>query len=237
MKDPDLIFLEECDNEQLKALIDILVFDKDGKKRFSEEISSTQKFIQNYPNNNKALIPEIINEIQLFGGNTIANKLRGHGIPYREVLEDVCDRVKVNYNKKLPTDILERELLKKIAVSTIDKMTEEDIKKFDANLNKDRLMKAVMNDNGPILAAISAIVVQQLSKQAAQKGALMLFGRVLAPRVLVFAVPVLNALAILWTFYDIAGPAYRVTIPFVMTVALLRSKLLSTDEYMNNIFA
>lgn len=237
MKDPDLIFLEDCDNEQLKTLIDILVYDKDGNKRYTESISSTQKFDMYYPNRVKDLIPEIVNEIQLFGGNTIANKLRGHGVYYREILEDVCDKMKVNYNKKLSTPLLEMELLRKVAMNAVENMSEDDIKVFDENLDKDKLMKAVMAGNGPILTALTAIIVQQVTRQAAKSGTMMLFGRVLAPRIVAFAVPVINALALAWAIYDIAGPAYRVTIPFTITTAFLRRQLEQKDSQELNLFA
>lgn len=236
MQDTDLLFLSECDNDQLKTLVDILVFDKDGKKRYAEQLSNTKQFCENYPTNVKALLPEVVNEIQLFGGNTFVNMVRRHGVPYRTILEDVCDRLKVNYNKKLSTLLLERELLRKVAVTVVEKMTEEDIKKFDENLDKTRLLDSLMSDNGAAMMTIIAIIVAQVSKQAATKGALMLFGRALSQRAITLAVPVLNILAALWTVADIASPAYRVTIPFVLTTAFLRSQL-ETPEDTNNLFA
>lgn len=236
MQDTDLLFLSECDNDQLKALVDILVFDKDGKKRYAEQLSNTKLFCENYPNNIKAFLPEIVNEIQLFGGNTFVNLVRRHGVSYRIILEDVCDRLKVNYNKKLPTNLLEAELLRKVAVTVVEKMSEEDIKKFDENLDKTRLLDSLMSDNGAATMTIIAIVVAQISKQAATKGSLMLFGRVLSQRALTVAVPVLNILAALWTVADIASPAYRVTIPIVLTTAFLRRQL-EMPEATSNLFA
>lgn len=217
-------------------MVDILVFDKDGKKRYAEQLSNTKLFCENYPTNVKALLPEVVNEIQLFGGNTFVNMVRRHGVPYRTILEDVCDRLKVNYNKKLSTLLLERELLRKVAVTVVEKMTEEDIKKFDENLDKTRLLDSLISDNGAAMMTIIAIVVAQVSKQAATKGALMLFGRALSQRALVIAVPVLNVLAALWTVADIASPAYRVTIPFVLTTAFLRRQIEMPEE-TNNLFA
>lgn len=236
MQDTDLLFLSEGDNDQLKTLVDILVFDKDGKKLYAEQLSNTKLFCENYPDNVKAFIPEIVNEIQLFGGNTLVNMVRCHGVPYRTILEDVCDRMKVNYNKKLPTSLLETELLRKVALTVVEKMTEEDIKKFDENLDKTRLMDSLMSDNGAAMMTIIAIIVAKVSKQAATKGAFMLFGRALSQRVITLAVPVLNILAALWTVADIASPAYRVTIPFVLTTAFLRRQL-ETPEDTNNLFA
>ena len=36
LKDKDLEFLEECSNEDLKVLADLLVYDKDNNPRYSE---------------------------------------------------------------------------------------------------------------------------------------------------------------------------------------------------------
>ena len=190
MIDKDLKVLEECSNDQLKSLVDILVFDKDGKTRFSESLTNTKAFKECYPDNLKPMIPAIINEFQLFGGNSLVNLVRRHGVPYREILEDVCDRLKVNYNKKLSTELLEAELLRKVAVTVVEKMSEEDIKAFDAKLDKTRLIDAVLNDAGGSVLAISAIVVSQFSKQLGTQ-ALKLFGQALASRLTAFAVPVL----------------------------------------------
>ena len=236
MIDKDLKVLDECSNDQLKSLVDILVFDKDGKTRISESLTNTKAFQECYPDNLKPMIPAIINEFQLFGGNSLVNLVRGHGVPYREILEDVCNRLKVNYNKKLSTELLEAELLRKVAVTVVEKMSEEDIKAFDAKLDKTRLMDAVLNDAGGSVLAISAIVVSQFSKQLGTQ-ALKLFGQALATRVTAFAVPVLNALAILWTVYDIASPAYRVTVPFTITVAFIRKQMRVSSEDLCNLYA
>lgn len=236
MRDIDLQVLEDCTTEQLKSLVDILVFDKDGKTRFSESLSSTKAFKECYPDNLKLMVPAIINEFQLFGGNTIANIVRGHGVPYREILEDVCNRLKVNYNKKLSTELLETELLRKVAVTVVEKMSEEDIKAFDAKLDKTRLMNAVLNDAGGSVLAISALVISQFSKQVGTQ-VLKVFGQVLAARITAFAVPVLNAFAILLSVYDIASPAYRVTVPFTLTVAFIRKQMRTSSEDLRDIFA
>lgn len=235
MQDQDLIFLKDCSNEQLKSLIDIVVYDKDGKPRYTESLSDTQQFCENYPNNIKALIPQIVNEIQLYGGNSIVNKLRGHGVPYREVLEDVCKRLKVNFNKKLATPLLETELLRKVAVTAVEKMSEEDIKKFDNDLDKSKLMNAVLSDKGSALMTIVAVIVAQFSRQAAIKGGIMLFGRLIAPRFLLLAVPAINVIAALWAVVDIASPAYRVTIPFTIMTAFIRRQL-TTQCDIDNLF-
>lgn len=238
MLDRDLEFLNNCTNEQLKTLVDILVFDKDGKPRISESLSTTKSFREYYPNDLKQLIPGIIDEIQRFGGNTLFNALRGHGVSYREILEDVCDKLKVNYNKKLSVELLEAELLRKVAVTVIEKMTDEDIKKFDEGLDKRRLLDAIANGNGPAIMAIVAVLISQFGQQLG-KGVLMVFGRALAPRIVAFANPVLMIGAAVWTALDIASPAFRVTVPFTITTAFIRRQMNAgtEDDMIKNIFS
>lgn len=136
MTDKDLAFLKECSNEQIKLLADFIIYDTDGKKRITEEISNTKEFQLYYPNNMLALLPSIINELQLFGGNSIANSIRKHGVSYRTILEDVCNLLKVNYQKNIPTDLLEQYLLQKVLVMSVDKMSENDIHHISDKLTK-----------------------------------------------------------------------------------------------------
>ena len=50
LKDKDLEFLEECSNEDLKVLADLLVYDKDNNPRYSETLSRTRLYKESYPN-------------------------------------------------------------------------------------------------------------------------------------------------------------------------------------------
>lgn len=95
MEDKNLEFLSNCSNENIKLLADFLVYGSDGKARLTEELSAKQSYRENYPNNMVAIVPDIVDELQRFGGNTIMNMLNGHGAPYRTILEDVCKKLKV----------------------------------------------------------------------------------------------------------------------------------------------
>ena len=64
LEDKDLEFLKDCANEDLKALADLLVFDKDGKKRWNEKLSSKKSYMENYPNTLKNAVDDIILELQ-----------------------------------------------------------------------------------------------------------------------------------------------------------------------------
>ena len=45
--DEDLNFLGELSNEELEPLLNLLIFDKDNKKRFTEQITSDVRYIKN----------------------------------------------------------------------------------------------------------------------------------------------------------------------------------------------
>ena len=65
----------------------------------------------------------IAEELQRFGGNSIVNVLRGgEGVLYREILIDVAGKMKVNFNKESPTELIELHLLTKMMTDSLEKM-------------------------------------------------------------------------------------------------------------------
>ena len=64
----DLMFLYNCSNDNLKLLVDILAYDKDGDARWTEELTTNDDFKKSYPNNIRVILPLVINELQCFGG-------------------------------------------------------------------------------------------------------------------------------------------------------------------------
>lgn len=172
-----------------------------------------------------ALLPNIIDELQRFGGNTVLNIIRRKGVPYREILEDVANKLKVPFNKAHPTELVEDSLLRQLLIVAVDKMNEEDVKYLNANLTKEDLKKklAILKPGAPLfLQLTTAIVIQLLAKQGfiQAAGALAKFagGRAFA----VLAGPIGWVVSLIWAALDIAGPAYRVTIPCTITIAYLR---------------
>lgn len=54
-EDKDLEFLAFCKNEDLQILVDYLTTDKDGKKRYLENLTKSDAYLQCYPNNLNAM--------------------------------------------------------------------------------------------------------------------------------------------------------------------------------------
>jgi uncharacterized protein YaaW (UPF0174 family) len=140
--DPNLEFLANMKSSDLNDLVKILVYDKDRKKRHTEELSSTDEYIKYNPDHNKYW-KNIAREIQKFGGNTIANIWRGKGVLYKEVLRDVCKKLNVNYNKNSSVKTMEDNLLMKILEDSLEKMSSKDIEKLVRNVGIKEIHKRI----------------------------------------------------------------------------------------------
>lgn len=238
MEDKDLKFLNECSNEQLKLLVDFIIYDNDGQTRWTEELSTRKDFMINYPNNLVKCVPHVIDELQRFGGNTLKNKIRGHGVPYREILEKVCKQLKVNYNKGIETPLLEHYLLQKILLMSIEKMNEEDVQHLSKHYTKDMLKQKIglLKAGSPLFIRLITMIIANLAKKWGMQQAANLVARFAGSKAFtVFAGPIGWVLSGLWTLYDFAGPAYRVMIPCTITIAYLRIVSEKTEDELNEI--
>ncbi len=84
----DLEFLKELSSPELDELVKILTHDKDGKVRFTEELTNNDLYKKHYPDH-KEYIELILEEFQKFGGNSILNIFRGGGVLYNEILREI----------------------------------------------------------------------------------------------------------------------------------------------------
>lgn len=71
--DFDLQFLQFCENEDLRILCDILMYDNNGKIRMSESISNSDEYLASYPDNMVGMWKDLASELQKFGGNSLPN--------------------------------------------------------------------------------------------------------------------------------------------------------------------
>lgn len=239
--DVDLEFLGKIDSKELNDLVYCLTHDKDGSVRTTEELTAKEIYKQNYPDHNKYW-ELIAAEIQCFGGNTFATIFRGgKGVEYREVLMDVCDKMKVNYNKKSSTAKIEENLLLKILSDALERMSPAEIKelalatgiKNAESLTAETMVgifQAVFRAGGFKSYQLTLIIVNAVLKALIGRG-LTLAGNATLVRVMgILTGPIGWAITGVWTAVDIAGAAYRVTIPAVIQVAALRQKYLYDQQ-------
>lgn len=237
--DKDIEFIGELKSEDLNDLVYCLTHDKDGSTRITEELTQNPRYKLHYPNHN-LYWTVIACEIQCFGANSIATLLRGgEGVPYREVLTDVCDRLGVNYNKKASVEIIEENLLMKIVTDAVGKMTDDEIKELAESVgfskvsaSKEFLLgafQAVFKAGGFKSYQLTAIVVNAVLRALIGRGLSFAATGTMMRAISVMTGPIGWAVTGAWTVLDIASPAYRVTVPAVIQVAFLRKKHLYSE--------
>ena len=233
--DADLHFLSEMSSKDLDSLVQCLVFDKDGKKRHTEELSGSSGYKKSYPNHNEYW-QDIAAEIQTFGANSLATLVRGgKGVLYKEVLIDVANKLKANFNSKSDVSIIEQALLMKVLEGALNKMTAEEREALAkeaglsavAQLAPDAaiaIFMAAFKTGGFQSYQLTLIIVNSILKATIGRGLTFAGNAVLVRTASILTGPIGWAVMGAWTAIDLAGPAYRVTMPSVIYIALLRQQ-------------
>jgi len=125
-------------------------------------------------------------------------------------------------------------LLCKILINALDEMDDEQMKELIDNLDikvnhftKQAVVAALQMmilQTGFSPYKISVIVANAVARTLLGRGISVVGNAALTRAISIFAGPVGIALNALWLAVDIAGPAYRVTIPAVIQVAYIRAK-------------
>lgn len=233
--DPDLEFLGQLDSQELNDLVFCLTRDKDGAVRLTEELTTSTEYKRHSPDHHQYW-ELIAAEIQCFGANTFATLFRGgKGVQYKEVLMDVCDKMKVNYNKDSSTEKIESNLLLKILNDALEKMSSEELRNLAESIGLKNLnvvtaesmlgvFQAVFRVGGFKSYQLTLIIVNAIMKTLIGRGLSLAGNAALTRTVAVLTGPIGWAITGVWTAVDVASAAYRVTIPAVIQIAALRQK-------------
>ncbi|UZX28544.1 DUF3944 domain-containing protein [Riemerella anatipestifer] len=245
--DPDLEFLKNCDNDDLKILVDYLTTSKDGGNRLTEELTITKEYKKYYPNNLKELYPKFAEELQRYGGDTIVNFFRNGGVSYRTILEDVANKSKVNFNKSNSTEQIEEYLIQKIVSDSISKMSDEELKQFIEEFGGGKVvgvggsltttayaaLRYAIQGSGFKLYKLSAVIANNVAKNLLGRGLSFAANAAVSRAVhvgLMFLGPIMWAITAIWTIKDITSLAFRVTTPCVIHIAYMRLKYKNKDS-------
>ncbi len=130
--DSDLEFLRRLSSSDLKDLFDALVYDEDGTLRMNEDLTNSTEY-KRYGHDYAKYPTRIAEELQHYGGNTFINFFRNEGVLYKEILCDACDHLKVNYNEKSPTSLIEQNILAKLLKDSLEQMSKKVLKNSTMN--------------------------------------------------------------------------------------------------------
>ncbi|WP_180046002.1 DUF3944 domain-containing protein [Acinetobacter sp. YH12117] len=229
-EDPDLAFLQYLDYKDLKLLADTLIKDVEGTEQWTGSLKKTllanMKMYETeellYKNSWKAIVAEI----QLFGGDTLVNLVRRKGVLYQEILYDVAEKIGVDFHKgTINTVELEEKVLRKLfgKVKTLD-----DIDEINQTLKEKGYLGLTSLKESPLKTIKNSVGGGSVGGVSGG----LLAGLNIAKN-LVKVNPWVAAATLPLTAKDITAPAYRITIPIVCIVAMLRIKFDANKDSYN----
>lgn len=240
-KDKDLEFLAELEDKYLDLLVEIITTDpKDRKYWISETLTKNKNFKRYYPAHSHYW-KEIAEEIQYWGANSIISLIRKNGVLYQEIVSDVAKKVKANIDGLSSIEEKENAILLKLFSDSLERMNEKErmalIKEMNLVSPKDFSTEAItlacqvlFKVGGVQSFQLTALISNAVANAVMGKAMVLAGNAALARGVAFLTGPVGLGITALWTAFDLAGPAYRVTIPTVVQIAFLRQTYNSRKE-------
>lgn len=238
IKDPNLkdLFIGSED-EDFHILIDHITDQGKGRLSVSSDICDMLVNSKKSGVVNLEARAAIEKELRQFGGNSIINIFRGgEGVSYKEILCDVAGHLKVSYNKTNTCSEIEIAILMKILEKSIESMSDKERNellqefggRYTAGLGASVIaaIQIAIKTSGFLTYKLAAIVANYVAKALIGRG--LTFGATGAMMrgISVFAGPIGWTITGLWAAFDLASPAYRITIPCVIQIAFMRQKMI-----------
>lgn len=196
-----------------------------------------------YKRHNKYTPEDLLKEICLDGSNTIASIFRGWTpVHYDEVVRDVAEKIGVK------DENIDKDNMQKNEIMIIGKLIEDFWKNLSEQERDDiinnihKLKDIAVNPKSLINLLklggnIVPILISKIGIKATQQVVLKVLGSMLTRQAVIqgtrtilgMLIPVVNILMGIWLLVDIAGPAYRKTIPSVVSIAMIRLQLESEE--------
>ncbi|MGB2739725.1 MAG: ubiquinol-cytochrome C chaperone family protein [Cognaticolwellia sp.] len=219
-------------DEDLAPLVEYL------KDKFSESLTDSSAYKAHSPSHSK-YADVIAEEIRYMGGNSLLNVIRSKGPAYHEIACDVADKIGANFNKKNTVESVEDAILEKILTQAVENMTEaekqalyEQVKGAGAYSVGGLTTAAfimLFRSGGFSSYQLAMVVANYVARLLLGHGLILATNATIAKVLSVVTGPVGLAISGAWTAIDLAGPAYKVTIPCVIHIAFLRKKLNSLE--------
>jgi len=148
---------------------------------------------------------------------------------------DVCGKMKVNFNKDSSVETIEGNLLMKILTDAVEKMSPDELRQLaEATGIKNTngitpeamvgVFQTIFRMGGFKSYQLTLVVVNAVLKALIGRGLTIVGNQTLMRVMSILTGPIGWVITGLWTAIDIAGAAYRVTIPAVIQIAALRQK-------------
>ncbi len=221
--DEDLMFLEDVSGEDLEILAEALIYDAAGNQQWTGNLHGLFEKLKESYGSDKQLYKDnwkaIAAELQLFGGDSAVNLVRRRGVVYREILEDVAKHTDTDYDISEGIDKTEERLLRTLfgKIPTLD--DKEEI--YNTLQNKGFFpIVSLLKDPVETLKNISN--TKTVAKSGGMKS--LIGGLGIAAQVVSKLHPATAVASATLPILGLTGTAYRITIPAVCFVAIMRIK-------------
>ncbi len=173
------------------------------------------------------------------------NFFRNEGVLYKEILCDACDHLDINYNERSATSLIEQNMLSKLLKDSLEKMSGREIKELCDGLGMTNIDKVIGENKQVLIAsvltlfkaggshsyALAVSVADAMVRQTLGHGLSSVVGKVVLKKTPgILAGPIGWVITGALVSINLAGPAYRVTVPACVLVATLRKKLKAEQE-------
>ena len=231
--DQDLEFLANCSSAELKDFAELLIYDKDGNERLTGDMDLAKRY--KYQPDCSQYWRELAAELQKFGGNSFANILRGgEGVLYKEILGDVCSKMKVKgFSEDKSIEWNEELFIVQIMPSIIEQLPPDMLQAIAQEVGEENvnsltpqaataLFIKIFRMGGFKSYQITLIIVNAIWKFLFGRGLTVATNATIARVLGILTGPIGWTLTGIWTALDIASPAFRITVPAVFQIILLR---------------
>lgn len=222
--------LDSADADDLAVLVDYITDAGRGRLSLSDDNCDTLLEARESGRFTPRVRHLIAKEISLFGGNSVFNIIRGDGVPYTEICRDVADHLHAPYSKNDTVEDVEASIIAKLIEKSFSEMSEEQKEEMASGLGIPKgalglmALLTAMKAGGFATYRLTLIAANAMARALLGRGLALGVNAALARTVSLLAGPIGWAISLLWTAFDLAGPAYRVTVPCVIQIAWLRQK-------------
>ena len=231
MQHPDLQFLSKCSNDDLDPLVNYIL-------KTNTELLSVKGVYKDNPGDHHRYLAELKGELSDFGGNTLLNLWRGHGVDYQEIVQDVASKLGAEVHTS-SVEETEWSILGALLQRSLEKMSpgeREEVQRELENLGLKGLnlrgggaaalvaAQVAIRASGFAAYRLAVVVANGVAKAVLGQGLKIATNAALTRFLGILAGPIGWVVSGIWTTVDLAGPAYRVTIPCVVHISMLRLK-------------
>lgn len=231
-----LKFLRGCDAEDLNVLVDYLT--DNGRGRLALSTESKEALMSARARGARgaysaADVERMVTELERFGGNSLVNFFRGGaGVAYEEIVKDVRDHVGAAPEVGETVESMELQVLARMLERAWEKMSAEERRVVRsvaglaaASTATGAAVVQTFRKGGVGSFSLTLLIAHRLALQMTGQGfALATLNVGIARTVAALAGPIGWIVTGAWTAFELASPAYRVTLPCVVHIAYMRQK-------------